>query len=207
MKRRRVGYTYLRCAVDDHSRVAYVEAHDNEQAETLTEFWQRAQDWFWARGMAVDDLMSDNGSNFQSRVFAELLAEQAIKHRRTQPYRPQANGKVERFNRTMADEFLYSFTFRSENQRHGRLDRWVHDYNHTATTPRSAAHPHHAYTTSVAPTPRPTRPTPSAQAVLPAEPEVSASQARPVIPRHLTIPQLLEDSAYSVRLTGCTNMR
>ncbi len=129
-KTHRVGYTYLHCAVDDHSRVANVEAHDNEKADTLVGFWTRAQDWFWARGMAVDEVMSDNGSNFRSRVFADVLAERAIKHRRTRPYRPQSNGKVERFNRTMADEFLYSFTFRSENERRRRLDRWIHDYNH-----------------------------------------------------------------------------
>ncbi len=130
VKSRRVGYTYLHCAVDDHSRVAYVEAHDNERADTLVGFWNRAQDWFWARGMAVDEVMTDNGSNFRSNLFAELLAKRAIKHRRTRPYRPQSNGKVERFNRTMADEFLYSFTFRSENERRRRLDRWVHNYNH-----------------------------------------------------------------------------
>jgi transposase InsO family protein len=129
-KTRRVGYTYLHCAVDDHSRVAYVEAHDNEQATTLVEFWARALEWFWAKGMVVDEVMSDNGANFRSRLFAETLDERAIKHRRTRPYRPQTNGKVERFNRTMADEFLYSFRFRSENERRRRLDRWVHDYNH-----------------------------------------------------------------------------
>ena len=129
-KQRRVGYTYLHCAVDDHSRVAYVEAHDNERADTLVGFWTRAQDWFWARGMAVDEVMTDNGSNFRSNLFAQILAERAIKHRRTRPYRPQSNGKVERFNRTMADEFLYAHTFRSENERRRRLDRWVHDYNH-----------------------------------------------------------------------------
>ena len=94
------------------------------------EFWARAQTWFWAKGMVVDEVMTDNGSNFRSRLFADLLAERAIKHRRTRPYRPQTNGKVERFNRTMADEFLYAFTFRSENERRRRLDRWVHDYNH-----------------------------------------------------------------------------
>ena len=129
-KNRRVGYTYLHCAVDDHSRVAYVEAHDNEQAATLVGFWRRAQDWFWSKGMAVDEVLTDNGSNFRSRDFAELLAERAIKHRRTKPYKPQSNGKVEHFNRTMADEFLYSFKFRSENEHRRRLDRWVHDYNH-----------------------------------------------------------------------------
>ena len=99
-----------------------------------------------------------NGSNFRSRVFAEQLAQRAIKHRRTRPYwasRPMVK-RLERFNRTMADEFLYSFTFRSENERRRRLDRWVHGLlaHHAETTPPSAAHPHHASTTSVAPTPR-----------------------------------------------------
>ncbi len=129
-KRPRIGYTYLHVAVDDHSRVAYVEAHDNEQAVTLVEFWRRAQDWFWAKGMTVDEVLTDNGSNFRSGLFAEALAERSIKHRRTRPYRPQTNGKVERFNRTMSDEFLYNRRFRSENERRRRLDRWVHDYNH-----------------------------------------------------------------------------
>lgn len=129
-KRPRMGYIYLHVAVDDHSRVAYVEAHDNEQAVTLVEFWRRAQDWFWAKGMTVDEVLTDNGSNFRSGLFAEVLAEGAIKHRCTRPYRPQTNGKVERFNRTMSDEFLYNRRFRSENERRQRLDRWVHDYNH-----------------------------------------------------------------------------
>jgi len=135
-KRPRVGYTYLHVAVDDHSRVAYVEAHDDEKAETLAEFWERAQDWFWARGMPIDEVISDNGANLRSRLFAEILAERSIRHRRTRPYRPQTNGKAERFNRTMADEFLYARTFRSENERRRRLDRWIHIYNchrnHTA---------------------------------------------------------------------------
>ena len=129
VKPRRVGYTYLHVAVDDHSRVAYVEAHDNEQADTLVEFWRRAQDWFWAKGMPVDEVLTDNGPNFRSRQFADVLAERAITHRRTRPYRPQTNGKVERFNRTMADEFLYAFVFRSENERRRRLDHWIHLYN------------------------------------------------------------------------------
>ncbi len=135
-KRPRVGYTYLHVAVDDHSRVAYVEAHDNEQAVTLVAFWQRAQAWFEARGMTVDEVLSDNGANFRSRHFAAELATRGIKHRRTRPYQPQSNGKAERFNRTLADEFLYARTFRSENERRQRLDRWIHDYNchrnHTA---------------------------------------------------------------------------
>ena len=130
VKAHRVGYTFLHAAVDDHSRVAYVEAHDNEQAVTLVGFWARAHAWFAQRGMHVNEVMSDNGSNFRSRIFAAQLADQQIRHLRTRPFQPQPNGKVERFNRTMADEFLYARQFRSEPDRRRRLDRWVHNYNH-----------------------------------------------------------------------------
>ncbi|MEM8925999.1 MAG: IS481 family transposase [Actinomycetota bacterium] len=129
-KRRRVGYTYLHVAVDDHSRVAYVEAHDDEKAATLVAFWGRARLFFRNRGMTIDEVLTDNAKNFTSNAFADALGAQAIKHRRIKPYRPQTNGKVERFNRTLADEFLYARMFRSENERRRRLDRWVHDYNH-----------------------------------------------------------------------------
>jgi transposase InsO family protein len=135
-KKRRVGYTFLHVAIDDHSRVAYVEAHDNETAQTLVGFWQRAHNWYSAKGMTIDEVITDNGANFRSRLFAEALTERAIRHIRTRPYRPQTNGKAERFNRTLADEFLYAYTFRSENERRRRLDRWIHTYNchrdHTA---------------------------------------------------------------------------
>ena len=129
-KRTKIGYTYLHVAIDDHSRVAYVEAHNDEKADTTVGFWRRAQDFFWSKGMTIDEVLSDNGKNYTSNAFADVLAERAIKHRRTRPYRPQTNGKAERFNRTMADEFLYARMFRSENERRRRLDRWVHDYNH-----------------------------------------------------------------------------
>ena len=128
-RRRRRGYTYLHVAIDDYSRVAYVEALDNEKADTLLGLWRRAQDWFWSTNMAVDEVLTDNGANFTSTKFADLLAERRIKHRRTQPYRPQTNGKAQRFNRTLADEFLYARKFKSETDRRVRLARWVHDYN------------------------------------------------------------------------------
>ena len=134
--RRRGGYTYLHVAVDDYSRVAYVEALDNETAATAAGFWTRAQDWFWANDMPVDAVMTDNGANFCSGLFAELLAQRRIAHLRTRAYRPQTNGKAERFNRTLADEFLYKKRFRSEGDRRIRLKRWIHKYNchrhHTA---------------------------------------------------------------------------
>ena len=135
-KRKRRGYTYLHVAVDDHSRIAYVEAHDNEKADTAAAFWRSARDWFNRLNVGVDAVMTDNGPNFTSKKFAEALAENRTGHRLTRPYRPQTNGKVERFNRTLADEFLYSYKFRSEPDRRRRLQNWVHTYNlhrhHTA---------------------------------------------------------------------------
>ena len=145
-RRKRRGYTYLHVAIDDYSRVAYVEALDDEKADTLLGFWRRAQDWFWSNNMAVDEVLTDNGPNFTSTKFAELLAERRIKHRSTQPYRPQTNGKAERFNRTLADEFLYARKFKSETDHRVRLARWVHDYNchrhHTAVGGRPASRAH-----------------------------------------------------------------
>ena len=126
----RVGCTDLPCAVDDRSRVACVEAHDDERAETPVGFRSRARDWFRARAMTVDDATSDNGSNFRAGLFAAVSAGRATRHRRTGPYRPRSNGKVERFNPTTADGLLHSFTFRSDNERRRRPDRRVHDHNH-----------------------------------------------------------------------------
>ena len=141
-----MGYTYLHVAIDDYSRVAYVEAHHNETAKTLVGFCKRAQDWLWSNNMPIDEVLTDNGANFVSDAFTDQLAERRIVHRRTRPYRPQTNGKAERFNRTLANEFLHNFKFRSESERRIRLKRWVHDYNcprhHTAVggPPASRAH-------------------------------------------------------------------
>ena len=145
-RRPRVGYSYLHVAIDDHSRLAYVEALDNETADTLVGFFDRARLWFQSIGVAIDEIITDNGPNFRSKKFADQLADHAIPHIFTRPYRPQTNGKAERFNRTLADEFLYSYKFRSEPDRRRRLDRWTHDYNlhrhHTAIggTPSSRVH-------------------------------------------------------------------
>ena len=126
----RVGCTYLHCAVDDRSRVAFVEAHDDERAETPVGFRSRARDWFRVRAMTVDDATADNGSNFGAGLSAAVSAGRATPAP-PHPARtgPRSNGKVERFNQTIADGLL-SFTFRSDNERRRRPDRRVHDYNH-----------------------------------------------------------------------------
>lgn len=130
VKPRRVGYTFLHVVVDDHSRLAYVEAHDNERADTTAGFLRRAIDWFWTRGMTVDAVMTDNGSAYRSRLVADVLTERAIAHWFTRPYRPQTNGKVERFIRTLMDECAYTRVYRSEHARRQAIDRFVHTYNH-----------------------------------------------------------------------------
>ena len=143
-KRRPVGYTYLHVAIDDYSRVALRRSPRRRDRQELSWGSGAAQSWFWSN--AVDEVLTDNGPNFVSDAFAEALAQRRIVHRRTRPYRPQTNTKAERFNRILADEFLYPRRFRSESERRIRLRRWVHDYNchrhHTAVggPPASRAH-------------------------------------------------------------------
>jgi transposase InsO family protein len=130
VKPRRVGYTFLHVAVDNHSRLAYVEAHDDERADTTAGFTRRAIDWFWERGMVVDAVMTDNGSAYRSHQVAAALDERGVAHWFTRPYRPQTNGKVERFIRTLIDECAYAAVYQSENRRRQAIDRFVHTYNH-----------------------------------------------------------------------------
>jgi transposase InsO family protein len=123
------GYRYLHHVVDDHSRLAYSEILDNEQKDTAAGFWQRACAFFAAAGITVREVMTDNGSCYRSHAFAAALGE-GIKHRRTRPYRPQTNGKVERFNRTLATEWAYATTYASDEARAATYADWLHHYNH-----------------------------------------------------------------------------
>jgi transposase InsO family protein len=129
-RRPRIGHSYIHTAIDDHTRVAYSEVLDDEQAVTTVGFWRRARIWFACHGINITAVLTDNGSCYRSNLFRTELADSAIKHRRTRPYRPQTNGKVERFNRTLCDEWAYVRPYRSEDQRRRRLDSWLHSYNH-----------------------------------------------------------------------------
>jgi len=122
------GFRYLHHAVDDHSRLAYSEIHDNELGVTAAGFWARANAFFAAAGFTVEAVMTDNGSCYRSRHFAAALGE--IKHRFTRPYRPQTNGKVERFNRTLAAEWAYARPYASDAARTATYATWLHHYNH-----------------------------------------------------------------------------
>lgn len=126
----RRGYAFVHSAIDDHSRIAYSEVLDDETAVTTCGFWTRAVAFFAEHGITIERVMSDNGSNYRSTAFAQLLTEQTIKHTRTRPYRPQTNGKVERYQRTMRDEWGYGKAYATESSRRKALNSWLHTYNH-----------------------------------------------------------------------------
>jgi transposase InsO family protein len=123
------GYAYLHHAVDDHSRVAYSEILGDERKETASQFWVRANAFFADLGIVVKRVLTDNGSCYRSKEFAEALGPD-ITHKRTRPYRPQTNGKVERFNRTLATEWAYAALYLSDEARAATYGDWLHHYNH-----------------------------------------------------------------------------
>lgn len=127
---RGIGYAYIHAAVDDHSRLAYLEVLDDERGPTAADFWRRAAAWFGAHGVAVERVMTDNAKSFLGAHFQQALAETGARHCRIPVRRPQVNGKVERFNRTMLEECTYAAVYRSEAARTRALARWVHSYNH-----------------------------------------------------------------------------
>jgi transposase InsO family protein len=127
-----VGYDYAHAIVDDHSRLAYVELHDDEKAATVTGFLERALAFFAEHGIVAKRLMTDNGFSYvKNRSLRELLAREAIRHLTTKPYRPRTNGKVERFHQTMGREWAYGLAYRSHRQRNQALPHWLDHYNRT----------------------------------------------------------------------------
>jgi transposase InsO family protein len=126
----RVGYDYAHAIVDDHSRLAFVELHDDEKAATVTGFVERALAFFARHGIVAKRLMTDNGFSYvKNRSLRELLARHGIRHLTTEPYRPRTNGKVERFHQTMAREWAYGLSYRSHRQRNQALPHWLNHYN------------------------------------------------------------------------------
>jgi transposase InsO family protein len=126
----RVGYDFAHAIVDDHSRLAYVELHDDEKAETVTGFAERALAYFGEHGINAKRLMTDNAFGYvKNRSLRELLARHGIRHLTTEPYRPRTNGKVERFHQTMAREWAYGLSYRSHRQRNAALPHWLDHYN------------------------------------------------------------------------------
>ena len=126
----RVGYDYAHAIVDDHSRLAFVELHDDEKAATVTGFVERALVFYAEHGILAKRLMTDNGFSYvRNRSLRELLTAHEIHHLTTQPYRPRTNGKVERFHQTMGREWAYGLAYRSHRQRNQALPHWLEHYN------------------------------------------------------------------------------
>jgi transposase InsO family protein len=122
------GYSFLHHAVDDCTRLAYSEELPDERKETAAGFWTRARQHFADAGFEVKAVMTDNGACYRSRDFAAALGN--VRHIRIRPYRPQTNGKVERFNRTLAAEWAYADSYTSNDARSATYADWLNEYNH-----------------------------------------------------------------------------
>ena len=127
----RVGDDYAHAIVDDHSRLAYVELHDDERAGTVTAFLGRALAFFADHGIHARRLMTDNAFSYvKNRSLRELLAAHQIRHLTTQPNRPRTNGKVERFHQTIARERAHGRSYPTSTHRASLLKDWLDHYNH-----------------------------------------------------------------------------
>jgi transposase InsO family protein len=122
------GHHFLHSAIDAYSRLVYSEILADERKDTASAFWTRANAWFTGYGINVRKVLTDNGSCYRSHTFRDALGD--IEHRRTRPYRPQTNGKIERFHRTLADEWAYARLYTSDAERCAEFPRWLHTYNH-----------------------------------------------------------------------------
>jgi len=126
---RGAGWDFLHVCIDDHSRVAYVEVLDDERKETAAGFLRRALAWYRRRRIRVERILTDNGSCYRSGDFARMCRELGARHSFTRPYRPQTNGKAERFIQTLLREWAYAKRYRSSNQRAKTLAPWLKYYN------------------------------------------------------------------------------
>jgi transposase InsO family protein len=124
------GYDFIHAAVDDHSRLAYAEILPDERKETASGFMTRALRFYAEHGISVERVLTDNGSCYRSGAFAQTLVEAGVEHRRTRPYRPQTNGKVERFNLSLKWEWAYARPYMTNASRTEELARWLHHYNY-----------------------------------------------------------------------------
>jgi len=129
-RRRTVGWEYVHIAVDDYSRLAYAEVLPDEKAATAVGFLRRAIRFFERYGIRVERLLTDNGGAYRATIHALACKALGIKHIRSRPYRPQTNGKAERFIRTLLAGWAYGAIYRSSTERTAALDGWLWHYNH-----------------------------------------------------------------------------
>lgn len=125
----RTGYVYLHSATDGYSRLAYTEALEDEKAVTAVAVLERARNWFAAHGITViERIVTDHGACYRAIAFTAATA--GTRHQRIAPYMPRHNGKIERYNRILAEEFLYAQTWTSETERAEALKTWNLHYNY-----------------------------------------------------------------------------
>lgn len=128
--KRGTGWEALHVAIDDASRLAYTELLPNERKQHAIAFLERALAFFAAHGVAVERVMTDNGSAYKSYDFAAICRVQGLRHLRTKPYRPRTNGKAERFIQSALREWLYAKPYNQSAERAADMPRWLHWYNH-----------------------------------------------------------------------------
>jgi len=129
-RRNSVGWEYVHVCIDDYSRLAYAEVLTDEKATTAIAFLQRAVAFYRSHGVKVERLLTDNGSAYRATIHALACKTLGIRHLRTRPYRPQTNGKAERFIHTLINGWAYGAVYRSSQERTATLDGWLWHYNH-----------------------------------------------------------------------------
>jgi transposase InsO family protein len=139
--RRTIGWEYVHIAIDDCTRLAYAEVLTDEKGPTAVGFLRRAVTFYRRHGITVEGLMTDNGSPYLSTLHAIACRALRIKHIRTRPYRPQTNGKAERFIRTMLGGWAYGAIYRNSTERTRALDGWLWHYNHLRKHSALGHHP------------------------------------------------------------------
>jgi len=128
--RKTVGWEYVHVAVDDYSRLAYAEVLADQKARTAAGFLRRAVAFYRRHGITIERVLTDNGGCYRATMHALACRTLGIRHLRTRPYRPQTNGKAERFIRTMLNGWAYGAIYRSSSERTKALDGWLWHYNH-----------------------------------------------------------------------------
>ncbi len=142
-KRARIGYDFVHSMVDDHSRLAYSEILNDEKGQTAAEFLQRAADFFAEHGIKqIERIMTDNHWSYKrSNAVAKVIKKLGAKHTFIKPHCPWQNGKVERFNRTLQNEWAYQKIYTTNDERSAALAPWINSYNHTRRHHALNGHP------------------------------------------------------------------